>query len=133
MLMRLSGIAWGLPPAMPEVVASCLRGSYAFDEDKVLNGVAKADVRRLDFDPHEYHWGTLHLELVLLALDGAQSVGVFDSPWRTAYSNLQEPDFTRVYVVARLVAVATALLTIWLLFLFHETWAGAFAAMLVAV
>jgi hypothetical protein len=133
LLLRLPGIAWGLPPDTPEVVASGFRGSYAFDEDKILNGVAKADVRRLDFDPHDYHWGTLHLELVLLALDGAQAAGAFNSPWRTAYYNLQEPDFTRVYVVGRLVAVATALLTIWLLFLFQETWAGAFAAMLVAV
>ena len=133
LLLRLLGVAWGLPPAAPEVVASGLRGSYAFDEDVILNGVAKADVRRLDFDPHDYHWGTLHLELVLLALDGAQTAGVFKASWRTSYYNLQEPDFTRVYVVGRLVAVATALLTIWLLFLFQETWAGAFAAMLVAV
>jgi hypothetical protein len=133
LLLRLPGIAWGLPPATPQVVASGLRGSYAFDEGPVLNGLVKADVKRFDFDPHEYHWGTLHLELVLLALDGAQAVGVFNSPWRTAYRDLQEPDFTRVYVVGRLVAVATALWTVWLLFLFQETWAGAFAAVLVAV
>jgi hypothetical protein len=132
-LLRLPGIAWGLPPATPHVVASDLRCSYAFDEKDILSGVAKADVRRLDFDPNEYHWGTLHLELVLLALDGAQAAGVFRTPWRTAYYSLLEPDFTRVYVVGRLVAVATALLTIWFLFLFQETWAGAFAAVLVAV
>jgi hypothetical protein len=133
LLLRLPGIGWGLPLATPQVVASGLRCSYAFDEDQILKGVAKADVRRLDFDPHDYHWGTLHLELVLLALDGAQAAGVFNSPWRTAYYNLQEPDFTRVYVVGRLVAVATALLTIGLLFLFEDTWTGAFAAILVAV
>ena len=36
------------------------------DEDDILSGAAKASVTRLDFDPHEYHWSTLHIELVLL-------------------------------------------------------------------
>ena len=75
LLLRLPGIEWGLPPATPQVVASDFRSSYAFDEDDILSGAAKADVRRFDFDPHEYHWGTLHIELVLLALDGAQANG----------------------------------------------------------
>jgi hypothetical protein len=122
-----------LPPVTPQVLASGLRCSYAFDECQILSGVAKADVRRLDFDPHEYHWGTLHIELVLLALDGAQAAGFFRTPWRMAYYNLVESDFARVYVIGRLVAVATALLTVWLLFCFPGEWAGPFAAMLVAV
>src|SRR5260370_39986106 len=42
-------------------------------------------------------------------------------------------DFVRVYVVGRLVAVASALLTVWLLFQFPGVWAGPFAAMLLAV
>jgi hypothetical protein len=130
--LRLPGIAWGLPPVTDQVRKSDLRSSYAFDEDDILSGVAKADVRRLDFDPNEYHWGTLHGELVLLTLDGAQAVGVFRTPWREAYYGLAAGDFERVYVVGRLVAVAAALLTVWLLFAIGG-WAGAFAAMLVAV
>src|SRR5216684_265231 len=112
LLLRLPGIEWGLPPATPHVVASDFRSSYAFDEDDILSGAAKADVRRFDFDPHEYHWGTLHIELVLLALDGAQAAGVFGTPWRQAYYSLLDGDFVRVYVVGRLVAVASALLTV---------------------
>jgi Dolichyl-phosphate-mannose-protein mannosyltransferase len=130
LLLRLPGIAWGLPPVTPQVRQSDLRSSYAFDEDDILSGVAKADVKRLDFDPNEYHWGTLHEELVLLALDGAQAVGVFHTAWRAAYYNLVDRDFSRVYVVGRLVAVVAALATVWLLF---QVRAGAFAAMLVAV
>ncbi len=133
LLLRLPGIEWGLPPATPHVVASDFRSSYAFDEDDILSGAAKADVRRFDFDPHEYHWGTLHIELVLLALDGAQAAGVFGTPWRQAYYSLLDGDFVRVYVVGRLVAVASALLTVWLLFQFPGEWAGPFAAMLLAV
>jgi hypothetical protein len=133
LLLRLPGIEWGLPPATPQVVASDFRSSYAFDEDDILSGAAKADVRRFDFDPHEYHWGTLHIELVLLALDGAQAAGFFGTPWRQAYYSLIDGGFTRVYVVGRLVAVASALLTVWLLFQFPGVWAGPFAAMLVAV
>jgi Dolichyl-phosphate-mannose-protein mannosyltransferase len=133
LLLRLPGIEWGLPPATPEVRASDLRSSYAFDEGDILSGAAKASVARLDFDPHEYHWGTLHVELVLLALDGAQALGAFHMPWRAAYYNLVAGDFTRVYVVGRLVAVAAALLTVWLLWRIPTEWAGMFAGMLVAV
>lgn len=133
LLLRLPGIEWGLPPAIPQVVASDFRSSYAFDEDDVLSGAAKGSVGRLDFDPHEYHWGTLHFELVLLALDGAQAAGFFGTPWRQAYYSLLDGDFVRVYVVGRLVAVASALLTVWLLFQFPGVWAGPFAALLVAV
>jgi Dolichyl-phosphate-mannose-protein mannosyltransferase len=133
LLLRLPGIEWGLPPATPQVKASDFRSSYAFDEDDILSGAAKADVRRFDFDPHEYHWGTLHIELVLLALDGAQAMGFFGTPWRQAYYSLTDGEFVRVYVVGRLVAVASALLTVWLLFQFPGVWAGPFAAMLVAV
>lgn len=130
LFLRLPGIEWGLPPVTAQVRQSDLRSSYAFDEDDILSGVAKADVKRFDFDPHEYHWGTLHSELVLLALDGAQAAGVFHTPWRAAYYNLVDRDFARVYLVGRLVAVAAALFTVWLLF---QIRAGAFAAMLVAV
>jgi 4-amino-4-deoxy-L-arabinose transferase-like glycosyltransferase len=133
LLLRLPGIQWGLPPITPQVRQSDLRSSYSFDEDDVLSGVAKADVKRLDFDPHEYHWGTLHSELVLLALDGAQGAGIFHTPWRAAYYNLVAPDFVRVYVAGRLVAVAAALVTVWLLFQIGGAWAAMFAAMLVSV
>jgi hypothetical protein len=133
LLLRLPGIEWGLPAATPEVRASDVRSSYAFDEGDILSGAAKANVARLDFDPHEYHWGTLHVELVLLALDGAQALGAFHVPWRAAYYNLVAGDFTRVYVVGRLVAVGAALFTIWLLGRVSLGRAGIFAGMLVAV
>lgn len=131
--VRLSSIGWGLPPVTPQVRASDFRSSYAFDEDDILSAVAKAGVKHFDFDPHDYHWGTLHIELVLVALDGAEVVGLFPTPWREAYYNLRDGGFQRVYTIGRLVSVATALLTVWLLFLFPSSWAGPFAAMLVAV
>jgi hypothetical protein len=129
--LRLPGIDWGLPPATPHVRQSDFRSSYAFDEDNILSGVAKASVARFDLDPHEYHWGTLHSELVLLALDGAQALGAFRVPWRTAYYDLVEGDFDRVYIVGRLVAVAAALLTVWFLWLIPN--GGWVAAILIAV
>src|SRR5437879_6116192 len=101
LFLRLPGIEWGLPPVTQQVRQSDLRSSYAFDEDDILSGVAKADVKRFDFDPHDYHWGTLHSELVLLALDGAQAAGVFHTPWRAAYYNLVDRDFVKVYVIGR--------------------------------
>ena len=130
LVVRIPGIGWGLPPDLPHVRSSDFRSSYSFDEDDILSGVAMASVARFDFDPREYHWGTLHLHLVLFALDGAEALGAFTLPWRTAYYNLVDADFVRVYATGRLVAVAVALLTVWLLFRLP---AGEFAAMLVAV
>ena len=130
--LRIAGIAWGLPPVNDHVRASGLRSSYAFDEDDILSGVAQAGVSRFDFDPHDYHWGTLHSELILLALDGAEACGLFPTPWRQAYYSLAADGFERVYVLGRLVTVAAALLTVWLLFRLAGS-PGAFAAMLVAV
>ncbi len=121
-----------MPPVTPEVRRSDLRSSYAFDEDDILSGAAQASVARLDLDIREYHWGTLHGELVLLAMDGAQALGVFGEPWRQAYFGLTE-HFARVYIVARMVAVFAALVTVWLLFRFPGEWAGPFCAMVVAV
>lgn len=132
LFLRLPGIGWGLPPVTPQVIASGQRCSYAFDECRILTGVAKADLSHFNVDAHEYHWGTLHIDLVLLALDGAQAAGVFGTPWRVAYFNMVDGDFRRVYVVGRLVAVGTALFTVWLLFCFSGEWAGPFAAMLLA-
>jgi hypothetical protein len=99
----------------------------------MLTGVASADVRHMTFNGDFHHWGTLHTDLVLLSLDCAQTFGVFHIPWRVAYSTMANGDFQRVYVIGRLVAVAMAVLTVWLLFSFGGEWAGPFAAMLVAV
>jgi hypothetical protein len=114
------------------VRASDLRSSYAFDEADILSSIAQASVARLDFDPRDYHWGTLHIELVLLALDAAQAAHAFHVPWRDAYYNLVPGDFDRVYVLGRLVAVAAALFTVWLLWMIPGS-AGIFAAMLISV
>jgi Dolichyl-phosphate-mannose-protein mannosyltransferase len=136
--LRLPGIEWGLPPTTPEVRLSGFRSSYAFDEGTILSAIAEANTDQFDLDPRNYHWGTLHLELVLLTLDGAQVWGAFHVPWRSAYYNLVPYEFVRVYVVGRLVAIAAALFTIWLLFRFPGlenrcAEAGMFAAMLVTV
>jgi len=130
--LRLPGIKWGLPPVTREVRASDLRSSYAFDEDDILSGAAQASVARLDFDPREYHWGMLHGEGILLAMDSAQALGVFGEPWRHAYFDLTA-HFARVYAVGRFVAVVAALFTVWVLFQFPGQWTGPFCAMLVAV
>jgi len=116
LVVRNPGIGWVLPPDLPHVTSSDFRCSYSFDEDDILSGVAMASVARFDFDPREYHWGTRHLLLVLSAPGGAEAFGAFSLPWRTAYYNLVDADFVRVYATGRLVAVAVALLTVWLSF-----------------
>ena len=137
LVLRVTGIGWGLPPATPETAASGFRGTYAFDEVSVLYGLARTDPANLDFDPELYRWGTLHLELVLLVLEGAQAVGVFEEPWRKAFGGMIPGEFEKVYVVARLVSVAldlaTVLLTFFLAAMLGSRQAGLWAAALVAL
>ena len=85
-----------LPPATPETAASGFRGTYAFDEVSVLYSLARTDPANLDFDPKLYRWGALHLALVLLALAGAEAVGVFERSWRTAFGGMGPGEFEKV-------------------------------------
>ena len=103
----------------------------------VLYSLARTDPANLDLDPKLYRWGTLHLELVLLALEGAQAAGVFEKPWRTAFGGMIPGEFEKVYVVGRLVSVAADLATVLFTFLLAATLcsrhAGLWAAALVAL
>lgn len=124
LLLRTAAIDWGLPPATPEGAASGIRNSYAFDEDKLLESLARTDPTRLDVDPKLYEWGTLHLELVLGALEGAQAAGVFERPWREAFRQMVPGEFEKVYVAGRLVSVVADLVTVLLVFLLGAEAAG---------
>jgi Dolichyl-phosphate-mannose-protein mannosyltransferase len=124
LLLRVVGIDWGLPPATPQVAASGIRSSYAFDESRLLASLARTDPSQLDLDPHLYRWGTLHLELVLGALEGAQAAGVFEQPWREAFRRMVPGVFTKVYVTGRLVSVFADLVTVFLVFLLGIEAAG---------
>jgi len=124
LLLRVGAIDWGLPPATPEMAASGIRSSYALDEDNVLDSLARTDTARLDFDPKLYHWGTLHFELVLGALECAQAAGVFERPWRQAFHQMLPGEFEKVYVVGRLVSTFADLATVFLVFLLGAQTAG---------
>lgn len=137
LLLRVAGLGWGLPPAIPEVAASGIRGSYAIDEQKVLTNLALTDPARGDFNPRVYLWGTLHLELVLVALECAERLDYFRGPWRVAYRQMLPERFERVYIAGRLIGVAMALLTVWLAMLagaeLASRRAGLWAALFVAL
>lgn len=105
LLLRILALDWGLPPSGPERAAAGLRSSYAMDEDNILEALSKTDPSRLDFDPHLYHWGTLHLNLTLAALELAGKAGVFGEPWREAWRGMHAGAFERVYVVGRALSV----------------------------
>ena len=105
-------IGWGLPPAIPQVASSGIRSSYAFDEDDILTPLSFTNLRRLDLDPRQYQWGTLHLYFVLASLELAERVGYLHQPWRAAFYELMPADFEKVYVAGRLVSVLGALISI---------------------
>jgi hypothetical protein len=124
LLLRVVALDWGLPPATPEVAASGSRSSYAIDEDTALDNLARTDPERFDIDPRFYGWGTLHLELVLAALEGAQAAGVFERPWREAYAQMVPREYEKVYVAGRLASVFADLVTVFLVFLLAARAAG---------
>ena len=136
-LLRLPALWWGLPPAIPHVIASDIRCSYAFDEDDLLTAVSFSDASKGDFDPRDYHWGTLHLHLLQFWMGAAETAGVFGRAWRDAYYNMTSGAFETVYAAGRLLSVAMALLSIALVFLLGRQAAGPsaglWAAALVAV
>jgi len=125
---RIAVIGWGLPPAIPQVAASGIRCSYAFDEDDILTPLSFTRPRKLDFDPRQYQWGTLHLYLVLASLELAERVGYLHRPWRASYYELLPGDFGRVYMTGRLVSVIAALASIAATFFLTLQFAGKPAA-----
>ncbi len=127
--LRLFALDWGLPPPSPERAASGLRSSYAMDEDNILEALAGTNPAALDFDPKLYHWGTLHLQLVLAALEIAEASGAFDEPWREGWRDMHPGTFQRVYVTGRLVSVAVDLAAVVLAALIAMRLAGAEGAL----
>jgi hypothetical protein len=112
LLLRLIALDWGLPPSGPERAAAGLRSSYAIDEAKILEALSQTDPAALDLDPGLYHWGTLHLNLTLGALETANAAGFFGEPWREAWRGMHSGGFERVYVTGRLLSVAVDMLSV---------------------
>ena len=133
--LRLPVLNWGLPPTTPQVAASDIRCSYAFDEDDILTGVSFMRPAQFDFDPRRYHWGMLHFHLLQGFLDGAEAIGYFERPWRDSYYNLTAGEFERVYKLARGLSVFFGLLGILAVYLltleFHSRTAAFWAAAIV--
>lgn len=136
-LLRVLGLAWGLPPADPETAASGYRASYALDEDDLLFALARTDPTRFDLNPETYVWGTLHLELTLLALEAAEAADEFGGPWRDAFLEMRPGAFEQVYSIGRLTTALIDLASVFVCFLLGMRlrgpeaglWAAALAAL----
>lgn len=94
------------------MAASGIRSSYAFDEDDVLTPLSFTRPSKLDLDPRQYQWGTLHLYVVLASLELAERIGYLHHPWRAAFYELMPGDFERLHVAGRLVSVLGAVISI---------------------
>src|SRR5262249_26008867 len=82
---RMAVIHWGILPVVPHVIASGIRSSYAIDEDDILSPISQTRPSQMDFDPRQYRWGPLHLELVLIGEELAEHLGYVQRSWRRAY------------------------------------------------
>lgn len=94
------------------MAASGIRSSYAFDEDDILTPLSFTNPRKLDLDPRQYQWGTLHLYFVLASLELAERLGYLHHRWRAAFYELMPGDFEKLYAAGRLVSVLGALISI---------------------
>jgi hypothetical protein len=103
---------WGLPPTLREVVASDLRCSYALDEDDILTAASFTNPAKFEFDGRLYHWGTFHIHLTHLVLDGGELLHYFDGPWRASYYNMIPGQFERVYRLGRMLSMLFGLLCV---------------------
>ena len=73
-VLRLIGLEWGIPLALPPE-ATPYRNSFHFDEDNYLWGLTHIDPKRWNFDVQDLHWGTLQFYLIGAALQVAESSG----------------------------------------------------------
>ena len=133
LVSRVVVIGWGLPPATPQVAASGIRSSYAFDEDDVLTPLSFTRPDKHDFDPRQYQWGTLHLYVVLASLEAAERVGYLHHPWRTSFYDLLPNDFERVYAAGRVVSIIAALVSIAATFFLALRFVGKVASFWAAI
>ncbi|HLG29584.1 MAG TPA: hypothetical protein VI387_05180, partial [Candidatus Brocadiales bacterium] len=88
--LRIRGIAWGIP-----LEANWLM-SYHFDEGTYLMGVGKIHPSSLDFNVHDFHWGTVQFYLVGIAIKIAQLFGYVDKSWGRLFSQFDMQEATRV-------------------------------------
>jgi hypothetical protein len=135
--LRAPVLDWGLPPAIPHVIASDIRASYSFDEDDIITGASFTNPALWNFDARIYHWGTFQLILTALVLDAAEGIGHFSAPWRDSYYNMIAGEFERVYRLARWIGVVWNVICVgavyWLAEHFAGRRAGLWASALVAV
>ncbi len=113
LILRMVGLGWGLPPADPETAATGYRSSYALHEDDGLFALTRGEP------------AALHLELTLLALEGAEAAGLLAAPWRDAFLEMRPDGFAQVYIVGRLTAALADMATVFLCFLLGARLGGA--------
>ncbi len=125
--LRIKGIAWGIP-----VEANWLM-SYHFDEGTYLMGVGKIHPSSLDFNVHDFHWGTVQFYFIWFALKIAQLFGYVDGSWTRLFSHFEMQEATRVFVSGRMVSVIFGTLTIPLVFIIGKELQGVTAGLLASL
>jgi hypothetical protein len=107
--------------------------SYHYDEGTYLMGVGKIQPSSLDFNVHDFHWGTVQFYFVWIALKIGQLFGYVDASWNSLFSQFDMQEATRVFVSGRMVSVIFGTLTIPLVFIIGRELQGARAGLLASL
>jgi uncharacterized membrane protein YhaH (DUF805 family) len=115
-VLRLIGLEWGIPLALPPE-ATPYRNSFHFDEDNYLWGLTRIDSKRWNFDVQDLNWGTLQFYFIGAAIQVAESSGYLTRPWKEAFLAWDPFNFPRIYHVGRLVSALSGILSLLIIFL----------------
>ena len=87
------------------VLVDCQRDTLNLDPTQI-----EAKPESLDFNPHDFGWGTLQTYVVGATLVAADAVGFFPGGWRTDFVHAREPGFSRVFRMGRIVSAIFSVL-----------------------
>lgn len=124
---RIRGITWGIPLESDQLM------SYHFDEKNYLLGIGRMRPSHLDFNVHDFHWGTAHHYILWIALKIAQLFGYMDVSLARFFNRFDMQEATRVFVSGRMVSVLFGTLTIPLVFIIGKKLQGVRAGLIASL
>ena len=128
--LRLYGISWGLPNQWHPY-------SYHPDEARLFSYMANIHPGTLDFNPDDFAYPTFHVLVVGAILLALSKLGIATITPSLAYYASHPHDFAMLFLVGRLVTVAMAVVSVYLVYLIgqqlYNQRAGLWAAFLFAI
>ncbi len=111
--LRLYGITWGLPNTYHAY-------SYHPDEARLLIYMANINPVKLDFNPDDFAYPTLHVFILGAAIKLVSFTGLFNLVPDMFYYANHPDDFAMIFLVGRIITLLMSLGSIWLIYKIGE-------------